>query len=148
MILADLWIGRWVCLDAITLGVPAAVRIPLLVVILFFGPLGLALYLSYRFLVKREFSLFDGKSVNHFTGRKKKAMEPRSYSPSVYGSCHYLTTNTVNFYRNSCYIRISLLIKEFKNRDRVPRLISCVIEKITELNFQPAIFIRKQCGVV
>lgn len=48
MILADLWIGRWVCQDAIRHAMPAMVRTAALVVVLFFGPLGLFLYCSYR----------------------------------------------------------------------------------------------------
>ena len=59
MILGDLWIGRWVAHDAIRLGMPAFLRIPVLLVILFFGPLGLFLHLIYRFLVKREFKLSE-----------------------------------------------------------------------------------------
>jgi hypothetical protein len=59
MILGDLWIGRWVCHDAIRLEMPAFLRIPVLIVILFFGPLGLFLYLCYRFFLKRKFKLTE-----------------------------------------------------------------------------------------
>ena len=57
MILSDLWIGRWVCHDALKLNVSSFFRIPILAIILFFGPLGLCLYLLFRFAVKREFAL-------------------------------------------------------------------------------------------
>ena len=57
MILGDLWIGRWMILDSHRLKLSAFLRIPTLVVIIFFGPLGLFFYLTYRFAIKREFRL-------------------------------------------------------------------------------------------
>ena len=47
-IIADVWIGRWICLDCLRLGVPHVVRVPLLLLTLFFGPLGLLGYLVVR----------------------------------------------------------------------------------------------------
>jgi len=47
-IIADLWIGRWICFDCLRLGVPHIVRVPLLLATLFFGPLGLLSYLIVR----------------------------------------------------------------------------------------------------
>ena len=47
-IIADVWIGRWICFDCLRLGVPHVVRVPLLLATLFFGPLGLLSYLVVR----------------------------------------------------------------------------------------------------
>lgn len=57
MILADLWIGRWVVHDALRHGVPAWIRLPILFLILFFGPLGFCVYGIYRLVVLRRFAL-------------------------------------------------------------------------------------------
>jgi hypothetical protein len=57
MILGDLWIGRWMVHDALRRGVASYIRVPMMFVILFFGPLGLCLYLIHRYLVSREFRL-------------------------------------------------------------------------------------------
>ena len=59
MILGDLWIGRWVIYDSLKLETPLAIRLPILVTILFFGPLGLFFYLLYRGVVKRRFDLVE-----------------------------------------------------------------------------------------
>jgi hypothetical protein len=47
-IIADLWIGRWISLDCLRMGLPHWIRVPLLVLTLFFGPLGLLGYLIAR----------------------------------------------------------------------------------------------------
>jgi hypothetical protein len=47
-IIADVWLGRWICFDCLRLGVPHVVRVPLLLATLFFGPLGLLAYLIVR----------------------------------------------------------------------------------------------------
>ncbi len=61
MILADLWIGRWVALDISTrnqkTGASLLLRLCFLPGILVFGPFGLCLYLLYRTLVQRRFWL-------------------------------------------------------------------------------------------
>lgn len=57
-IIGDLWIGRWIAHDCVRLGVQAWLRIPLLFVVLFFGPLGLLVYLMFRALRYREFALY------------------------------------------------------------------------------------------
>lgn len=57
MILADLWIGRWVALDCRKETRPLLARIVFLIPILFFGPLGLFLYLTYRLVRYRRLSL-------------------------------------------------------------------------------------------
>ncbi len=48
MVVADLWIGRWVALDALHRRVPFLLRLPILLVTLMFMPLGLATYLVVR----------------------------------------------------------------------------------------------------
>lgn len=57
MILGDLWIGRWLAYDAIKLNVKGFVRAPFILVILFFGPLGLFFYLLFRMFGKKNFRL-------------------------------------------------------------------------------------------
>lgn len=59
MILSDLWIGRWMIYDAINHKVPIFVRLPCLFVIIFFGPLGLFMYLAYRIIYLNRFSLVE-----------------------------------------------------------------------------------------
>lgn len=53
-ILADLWIGRWIALDGLDLGIPIYLRIPFLLITLFFGPLGFLSYWIYRFVIHRK----------------------------------------------------------------------------------------------
>ena len=57
MILGDLWIGRWVVHDMARLGDSAWLRLPFLITILFFGPLGWAAYLIYRILRHKRLAL-------------------------------------------------------------------------------------------
>jgi hypothetical protein len=54
MILGDLWIGRWVIHDAIQNNVSLLIRLPILFLILFFGPVGLFFYLLYRILFLKK----------------------------------------------------------------------------------------------
>ena len=77
-ILADLWIGRWICFDCLRLGVPHVVRVPLLVLTLFFGPLGLLSYLIVR-------AIRLGASPVPFYSNGQKAYEAQS-SESAVGS--------------------------------------------------------------
>ena len=60
MILSDLWIGRWVVHDAIKNKVSMPVRFPFIVLILFFGPVGLFFYLCYRMILLKQFKIADG----------------------------------------------------------------------------------------
>ncbi len=57
MILGDLWIGRWVVLDAISHKVSLSYRLSFLALILFFGPLGLCFYLFFRLVFLRKIHL-------------------------------------------------------------------------------------------
>lgn len=54
MILGDLWIGRWVTHDSLHNKVSWFIRFPILLVILFFGPVGLFLYIIYRVLLLKK----------------------------------------------------------------------------------------------
>jgi hypothetical protein len=54
MILGDLWIGRWVTHDSIHNNVTWFIRLPILLVILFFGPVGLFFYMIYRILFLKK----------------------------------------------------------------------------------------------
>ena len=53
-ILSDLWIGRWITLNAIECKFPTSFRIIILFISLFFGPLGLCVYLISRLLLKKK----------------------------------------------------------------------------------------------
>jgi hypothetical protein len=57
MILADLWIGRWVAQDSAKDRHAWALRLAFVTPILFFGPFGLFFYMAYRWLVRRQFAL-------------------------------------------------------------------------------------------
>lgn len=67
MILGDLWIGRWTIHDAVKNRTPFLVRLPVLVTILFFGPLGLFLYLIYRMVVLKKIWIFQPQEVPQTT---------------------------------------------------------------------------------
>jgi hypothetical protein len=54
MILGDLLIGRWVTHDSISNRVHLMIRLPILLVILFFGPVGLFFYFLYRILFLKK----------------------------------------------------------------------------------------------
>lgn len=49
----DLFVGRWVYLDAIDRKIPALLMAPILFLTLMLGPLGLLLYLIVRLIVRR-----------------------------------------------------------------------------------------------
>ena len=57
MILGDLWIGRWIAQDSLQSKHPLIVRLLILPFVLFFGPLGLFLYLVYRIISRRSFRI-------------------------------------------------------------------------------------------
>lgn len=57
MILADLWIGRWVARDSLDDTYAPWIRAVFIPPILFFGPLGLFCYLIYRMAVRGRFAL-------------------------------------------------------------------------------------------
>lgn len=59
MILGDLWIGRWFVHDSIRFRVSHYIRFPILITIIFFGPLGLFFYLLYRWIFLRKFELVE-----------------------------------------------------------------------------------------
>ena len=59
MILGDLWIARWVCHDSIKSSLGMVFRVPFIISIMFFGPLGLALYLLYRMIFLRKIYLLE-----------------------------------------------------------------------------------------
>lgn len=61
MILSDLWIGRWVTHDSIENQVSWFIRIPILFVILFFGPVGLCFHFVYRILFLKKIWLLENK---------------------------------------------------------------------------------------
>ncbi len=61
MILGDLWIGRWVTHDSINRNVSWCIRLPILFVILFFGPVGLFFYLIYRILFLKKIWLIPSE---------------------------------------------------------------------------------------
>lgn len=62
MILGDLWIGRWVTHDSLQNQVSWFIRLPILLVILFFGPVGLFFYFVYRVLfLKKLWILTDNE---------------------------------------------------------------------------------------
>ncbi len=54
MILGDLWIGRWVTHDSLQNNISWFIRLPILLVILFFGPVGLFFYIVYRILFVKK----------------------------------------------------------------------------------------------
>lgn len=57
MVLADLWIGRWVAHDTLNRPHSSILRLVFIPVILFFGPMGLCFYLIYRSAILRDFWL-------------------------------------------------------------------------------------------
>lgn len=59
MILADLWIGRWVAQDSVSYSRPLLVRLVFLPIILFVGPVGLFCYLLFRVATLRRFALTE-----------------------------------------------------------------------------------------
>ena len=63
MILGDLWIGRWVAHDSLRGRAPIIVRLVFIPPILFFGPLGLFLYLVFRIVSRRQIALADIRSA-------------------------------------------------------------------------------------
>ena len=68
MILGDLWIGRWVTHDSFQINVPWFIRLPILLVILFFGPVGLFFFLyslSPPFMKKFGFRPSYKKKFSH-----------------------------------------------------------------------------------
>lgn len=59
MILSDLWIGRWIARDGASKGVYTVIRVPFVVLTMFFGPLGLACYLIFRIFSLKRFALLN-----------------------------------------------------------------------------------------
>jgi hypothetical protein len=59
MILGDLWIGRWIIHDALKNNVSFFIRLPILALTLFFGPLGLCIYFLYRIFILKRFALTE-----------------------------------------------------------------------------------------
>lgn len=59
MILSDLWIGRWIIHDSLSQGVASPLRLAILLITLFFGPVGLCFYLVYRFVFLKKLALTD-----------------------------------------------------------------------------------------
>lgn len=59
MILGDLWIGRWIALDSVRNKVSWFIRFPILILILFFGPVGLFFYFIYRILFLKKIYFFN-----------------------------------------------------------------------------------------
>lgn len=57
MILADLWIGRWIAHDAVERQLNIILRIFFVLTVMFFGPLGLALYSIFRMIRWNEYFL-------------------------------------------------------------------------------------------
>ena len=57
MILADLWIGRWIARDSVSEKHSFFIRLVFIPITLFFGPLGLLAYWLYRCVSRRQFSL-------------------------------------------------------------------------------------------
>ena len=53
-VIGDIWIGRWIALDSSTLGLSKIARLPILILTLFFGPLGLLAYLAIRLTKTRS----------------------------------------------------------------------------------------------
>jgi hypothetical protein len=53
-IIGDLWIGRWIALDSVKLELPTFVRVPILLLTLLLGPLGLITYLTVRSIKTKE----------------------------------------------------------------------------------------------
>ena len=58
-ILGDLWIGRWVTHDSLQNNVSWFIRLPILLVILFFGPVGLFFYFASRILFLKKLWLYS-----------------------------------------------------------------------------------------
>ncbi len=59
MILGDLWIGRWVTHDSIDNNIPSFIRLPILLVILIFGPVGLFFYILFRIFILKKIWLYS-----------------------------------------------------------------------------------------
>lgn len=59
MILSDLWIGRWIVYDGIKNNLSRVVLAFVTLTTLFFGPMGLCLYVVLRFALRREWRLLD-----------------------------------------------------------------------------------------
>ena len=53
-VIGDIWIGRWIALDSLSQGFSKIARLPILILTLFFGPLGLITYLAIRLTKTRS----------------------------------------------------------------------------------------------
>lgn len=59
----DLFVGAWQARDARRLGIPHVALVPCLALTLMFGPVGLALYLALRAMLRRSVTLVETASV-------------------------------------------------------------------------------------
>ncbi|MCB1177592.1 MAG: DUF4281 domain-containing protein [Leptospiraceae bacterium] len=59
MILSDVWIGRWIAKDSLQFEKSIIIRIFIIPIIMFFGPVGLFCYLVFRVIVKKSFYLLE-----------------------------------------------------------------------------------------
>lgn len=48
MIFGDLWIGRWITQDMLKHGWGWVLRVPILLIVVFFGPAGFFVYMLFR----------------------------------------------------------------------------------------------------
>jgi hypothetical protein len=60
----DLFIGSWEARNAARHGIAHWMVVPCLLATFFFGPLGLALYLTLRFALRRKFTITDGAGLS------------------------------------------------------------------------------------
>jgi hypothetical protein len=59
-IIGDLWFGRYIATDGHRHGISGWVRAPLILLTLYFGPLGLLAYLLVRALLRRTWAIGEG----------------------------------------------------------------------------------------
>lgn len=59
----DLFVGSWEVRNAVRTGIPHWMVIPCLIATFLFGPVGFALYLVLRFVLRQRFAISDGASL-------------------------------------------------------------------------------------